>query len=91
MSETITAHKPLVLTEVVTAHLERAGFGPRDLFGRLTALGYQGFRVKLRRDGLLGHDLVLAPVPLETFRGGADVLWLHPENPRSQAFDSVRR
>lgn len=87
LTKTLSAHIPLVLTEVVTAHLERAGFTPQDLFDRLTSLGYQGFRVGLGRGGLLGHELLLTPVPLETFEGSADVLWMHPDNPRSHAFE----
>jgi FkbM family methyltransferase len=78
--EVLGRDRPLVITEVVSAHLARAGATPGDLFARLEPLGYRPYRLGLRRQGMQ-QTLTLTPQAGDGPDG--DLIWV-PEARRDR-------
>jgi FkbM family methyltransferase len=75
--ETIRRDRPMVLTEVVAAHLSHCGASVEKLRALMESLGYRGFKVDLRKEHGK-YDWMLAP-----FKEGSpafDALWLHADS-----------
>lgn len=85
---TLEHHRPLVSTEIVEAHLRRAGKNSADVFRTMHDSGYTAYAMGLRR-GLFGHTLDLqpctAPVP-----GRPNVLWIPLDGPFASRARALR-
>jgi FkbM family methyltransferase len=74
LRRTLSEHRPLVLTEVVAAHLARDGRVPADLFELMGSLGYAGHRLELTGRSLTTSRFHLAPA--SDGDHGNDILWV---------------
>jgi FkbM family methyltransferase len=52
LERTLSSSRPIVITEVVAAHLMRAGSSAKELLAFMRSKGYEGFKVSLRRRSL---------------------------------------
>lgn len=77
LSQTISAHKPAILTEVIEGHLKNSGSSASDLFCLMQDFGYQAFNMKAK--SFIYHRLQLSEV-LNSAHSSFNVLWLHPQN-----------
>lgn len=78
--ETIRRHRPAIVTEVIAAHLHRAGNRVADLFDLLQAEGYRPYLVSIARRFLRPRlSLTLITTPDESML--CNVAWLHPGGP----------
>jgi Methyltransferase FkbM domain len=77
-SQTLQNLRPVVMTEVVSGYLERAGSSVEELCSLMGDFGYEVFNLDAKRDGL-GYRLQLS----KTKEGKMtdDVVWLHSESP----------
>lgn len=73
LRKTIERARPMFITEVVADHLERCGTSQEELYKTMQDLGYQGFRMDLRR---CGGDLSVHLKPLSATREGFDAVWI---------------
>jgi FkbM family methyltransferase len=71
LASTIRRHRPLIYTEMVQSHLERAGSSARELIDILSDLGYIGYRVshRSRRQTECSYEELGDPIV------DCDVLW----------------
>jgi FkbM family methyltransferase len=76
LQRTLSEHRPPVVTEVVRAHLGRAGESVHTLFARMHDLGYEAYALGTVRR-LFRHRLELHPVDASTLSASTDVLWVH--------------
>jgi FkbM family methyltransferase len=75
MQRTLRNARPIVITEVVPEHLERAGFKVADLVDRLRAYDYEPYYLDTRRNGLRHRLHLEQPLPGKELNG--DVVWVH--------------
>jgi FkbM family methyltransferase len=77
LSETINKHHPMILTEVVSAHLNRCGASVKKLKALMESLNYRGFLIRLHRaQGRYDWQLTDFDEENPLF----DALWLHPDS-----------
>ena len=82
LAGTIGLHRPIILTEVVSAHLARCGSSVQELRSLMESWGYRGHSLSLHKEkGRYGWQLV----PFDEASPAFDALWLHPEVMRSHA------
>jgi FkbM family methyltransferase len=62
LEKTLRRCGPIVITEVVPSHLERCNASVDALKALMNRLGYRGFRLGVRRQGLR-YDWTLSPLP----------------------------
>jgi FkbM family methyltransferase len=74
----IAQDKPVIVTEVEEAHLNRDGMSRSDLVELLTSLGYVPYSMRLRRAGLT-HRLSLDPIADYKTAVVTDFVWLNHE------------
>jgi FkbM family methyltransferase len=80
LRQTLATRWPLVFVEVAEAHQVRAGYSAAELRHELESRGYRGFELALRRRGLFGRRLQLAPlVPHQ--HPEVDAVFVPPEGP----------
>lgn len=77
LEQTIRRLRPVILTEVIQQHLERAGSSIKELFTLMQKHGYEAFNIETKRVGLR-YRLHLERVKND-FRTN-NIAWLHPEN-----------
>lgn len=85
MQDCLRRHKPIVITEVMSEHLARAGETTRSLFERMERLGYVPRRLGVSWRGSR-HGLDLLPATYDAV-GHYDVLWIDPR--RDEHVDRV--
>lgn len=73
LETTISQQTPIILTEVVEAHLSRAGTSGADLQAHLNARGYKAYRLGL---GKTGFKFYLKLTHCDVIEGDGDVLWV---------------
>jgi FkbM family methyltransferase len=74
LTKTIKRHLPIIITEVIGSHLERAGSSIEDLKKAMEGLGYQGFKLALRkRDRRYNWSLT----EFDPSKSPCDVIWLN--------------
>lgn len=79
LKQTLLAHKPFLITELVDNHLERAGNSSLAVRTFLIDLGYIGYGLGLARK-FLRHTLSLHPLAgSSTSHQFTDVLWVHQD------------
>ena len=77
LTEIINRDHPLILTEVIPAHLAHCGFTVAELVDLMHSLKYEGFSVGLKKNrGRYTCQLV----PFEIQGHTTDVVWLHRES-----------
>lgn len=76
---TIRRYRPVVVTEVVGAHLRRAGHSAQELFELMQGEGYRGHILQLRHR-LLRHEVSLEPVAPDDLLD-CNVAWIYPGSP----------
>jgi FkbM family methyltransferase len=74
LSKTIERWSPIVITEVIARHLERARSSVEDLKNTMERLGYKGFKLALRKNDRR-YDWGLAK--LDPSKGPCDAVWLN--------------
>jgi Methyltransferase FkbM domain len=80
LSKTIVRSYPLIITEVVEQHLQRAGTSADKLFSMMEELGYRGSRLCAEHGAI--H---LAPCSCENAKAEAcDLAWLHEASKASE-------
>lgn len=72
LAATLTASRPLVLTEMVDAHLVRAGASRGELIDIMSSAGYRGFQLVPGPRGTRGR---LTLRPLDAGSGDGDFIW----------------
>jgi FkbM family methyltransferase len=72
LASTIRRHRPLIYTEMVQSHLERAGSSAKELIDLLSAMRYIGYRVShhSRRQTECSYEELVDPIV------DCDVLWI---------------
>jgi len=75
LQRTLTVVRPMVITEVISEHLRRAGFTVEDLVDRMTAYQYRPLCMGTRRRGLR-HVLQLERMSPGRYPNG-DLVWVH--------------
>lgn len=68
-------HLPILMTEVVTDHLARAGETPQTLNDFLSSIGYEAFSTTLQRRGWKQHT-ALVSWSAQTHTDDVDVIWI---------------
>lgn len=81
MAELIERHRPLVVCEMNSEMLHRAGTSPRDVCEFMTSRGYLGFAMDAALAILRTRRLKLFPIDLDLQAVPFDVVWIHPESP----------
>lgn len=76
LTRTLQSSHPLLVTEVVGEHLQRAGASVDALFERMSRFGYSAYAMGSKRNGLK-HVLSLTPGTASTL-STTDVFWVHP-------------
>lgn len=72
----IARDKPIIITEIVAGHLERADASLDQIFDLLEPLDYKAYQLQLKKTGR-SYDLILTPY---TRRGpDDDVIWIPPD------------
>lgn len=84
LARTIQRHQPLVATEVVSAHLGRAGRTPADITRVMENFGYEGWVFGLRRAGMR-KELDLQPI--DPTASSYNALWLPADGAARQRFN----
>jgi len=74
----IQCFKPIILTEVVEKHLERAGSSVKDLCAIMQNYGYEAFNIETKRANWRHHLLLSRSLCHDKMTN--NVLWLHPDN-----------
>ncbi len=82
LAGTISRSHPIILTEVVSAHLERCGASVARLRALMESYGYRGYTICLRKTKGV-HAWQLAPFDEQD--PVFDALWLRPEHLQSHA------
>lgn len=80
LSKTIVRSLPLIITEVIEQHLQRAGTSADELFGVMEGFGYRGFQL------LSDHSAIhLEPYTREDAKAAeCDFAWLHTASKASE-------
>lgn len=78
MSRLIEEHRPLVVSELNTEMLRRAGATPRDLLEFFAMRGYRAFGLDARRALLRVRRLKLLELDPKSDDPPFDVAWVHP-------------
>lgn len=78
MSGLIDKHRPLVVSELNTEMLRRAGAAPRELLEFFSARGYRAFGLDARRAVMRVRRLELREIDPATDDPPFDVAWIHP-------------
>jgi FkbM family methyltransferase len=73
LRETITKHRPVIVTEVVRSNLEAAGSSPEQLAKMMRALGYTGHKLSLKGSS---KNLETHLLPIEAGADSYDAAWL---------------
>jgi hypothetical protein len=76
LAETIRKHRPIIVTEVVAAHLARCGDSVEKLESLMRSFGYQGKRIGLEKRPEYTWQLA----PFDAANPAFDALWFHPDN-----------
>ncbi len=74
LSEIIRSCSPIVITEIITTHLKRAGSSVDALKQVMTMLGYRGFRLALIKNYPRRYDWLITDFRNDHF----DAVWLNP-------------
>lgn len=78
LKESLSRHKPIVLTEVISEHLKVCGTDVASLFSLFHGLGYQGYRLGLYRSKMQHHWSVKeADIKEDVY----NAVWLHKDAP----------
>ena len=80
LERTLDAHHPMVITEVVAAHLTRAGSGVSTLLDLMHSRGYRGLGLGTIRSGFR-HRLSLTPLNSSSLLQMNDVVWITEDSP----------
>jgi FkbM family methyltransferase len=93
LAGTLRKHRPAVITEIVEAHLARAGATPAEVFALMHGHGYQGYVLDIEPNFLhFGYHLMLEPVAGPIPGREMDVVWLLPGGPHEKHLQSrIRR
>jgi FkbM family methyltransferase len=75
ISQTISRCSPIVITEVIANHLERAGSSVSELMNAMGRLGYKGYKLGLRKRASR-HEWCLSE--LTNSNSWCDAVWLTP-------------
>jgi FkbM family methyltransferase len=78
LEETLKAFKPIIITELIEAHLRRAGSSVAAVTGLLGTLGYAPLGIGSVRKGI-GHRLTLS----RSLNACNDAVWIHADDARS--------
>jgi len=88
LTETIRQSLPLVVTEVISVVLERAGSSVADLLGKMEVLGYVGFKLL---PGSAGDGARWSLRAIDRTVDNCDVLWINLTNPAHLALAQGKR
>lgn len=72
--KTIERYLPIVITEVIANRLERAGSSVGDLTATMKSLGYEGFKLELKKTDKRYHWCLTRFDASET---SCDIVWLN--------------
>jgi FkbM family methyltransferase len=91
LRETLSKHRPIVVTEIIPEWLERAGASVAELAELMRNLGYDGFGLGTRRKGLK-HGLKLIPWKDANVLppGVSDVVWAPKDGSLRERLDVPR-
>ncbi len=78
LKQTLTTHYPIVLVEVIEAHLSACGANRGKLVGILHELGYTGYRLHLKRSKG-NSDWSLTPIT--DLDDSYNAVWMHQSSP----------
>ncbi|MCC6578881.1 MAG: FkbM family methyltransferase [Phycisphaeraceae bacterium] len=81
LTEILRRDRPLLMTEVVSKWLERAGDSASRLFQLLDAMGYQPWALAVRRNLLCRYQLCPQPLSSLDNLSVTDVVWTHKDMP----------
>jgi FkbM family methyltransferase len=80
LTDTLTTFHPVVFTEIVEEHLIACGSKTTDLFQQMTALGYKGFRLLLKKRG---GESTWGIKPVVETEDVYNAIWIHEFSSRT--------
>jgi FkbM family methyltransferase len=89
LSRTLTKHRPFLITELLDAHLSRAGTSVSEVATFLRDHGYRAYGVRSgRKRRFLPERLLLREIRPDDVFDATDVLWAHVDEPLPSALCS---